>query len=121
MARSRHSEKSNSFMNDLTHQRCYHHRQREAVVRCPECGRYFCRECVTEHDQRMLCSQCLARLSQDRKRRSRRWVGALIMLFQGGLGFLILWYAFYLVGLFLLAIPDTFHEGTIWEAQWWGG
>jgi hypothetical protein len=26
-------------MHDLTHQRCHHHQFREAVARCPECGK----------------------------------------------------------------------------------
>ena len=106
-------------MIDLSHQRCYHHQRREAVVRCPDCQRYFCRECVTEHQDRMLCSQCLASMTQDREKRSQRWVRGLLMLVQGASGFLLLWYALYLVGLILLAIPDTFHEGTIWKEPWW--
>ena len=36
-------------MSNLIHQRCSNHPGREAAVRCPECGRFFCRECVTEH------------------------------------------------------------------------
>ncbi|MCI0613826.1 rhomboid family protein, partial [bacterium] len=40
----------------ISKQRCFFHSQREAVVRCPECGRYYCRECVTEHLDRLLCA-----------------------------------------------------------------
>jgi hypothetical protein len=32
---------------------------REAVSRCPVCTRFFCRECVTEFDGRVLCSSCI--------------------------------------------------------------
>ncbi|MGD9007637.1 MAG: hypothetical protein PVG41_06935 [Desulfobacteraceae bacterium] len=103
----------------LSRQRCYHHRNREAVVRCPECGRYFCRECVTEHDQRMLCSACLAKSKRRRPERERSWLNKMSLLLQGCLGFLLIWYAFYLIGLILLAIPDAFHEGTVWETGWW--
>jgi len=46
------------------HQRCWNHESREAACRCPECGRSFCRECVTEHQSRLLCAACLARLAQ---------------------------------------------------------
>ncbi|MEJ2154516.1 MAG: hypothetical protein P8X96_04220 [Desulfobacteraceae bacterium] len=106
-------------MKDFAHQRCYNHQRREAVVRCPDCQRFFCRECVTEHSDRMLCSQCLAHLSEKERERAGIWARGLLMLMQGGFGFLLLWYAFYLVGLMLLSIPDTFHEGTIWEAAWW--
>jgi hypothetical protein len=105
----------------LTQQRCYHHQRREAVVRCPDCQRFFCRECVTEHDDRMLCSHCLGRLLGEGQKPVRRWVRGLLLAGQGIFGFLLLWYAFYLVGLILLAIPSAFHEGTIWQAQWWSG
>ncbi len=40
-------------------QRCWNHEGREAVCRCPQCGRSFCRECVTEHESRLLCAACL--------------------------------------------------------------
>lgn len=107
-------------MTAITDQHCYNHHQREAVVRCPECRRYYCRECVTEHDDRMLCSNCLARLSGRRQKPDRSWVQGLMVAGQGMLGFLLLWYAFYLVGLMLLSIPHSFHEGTVWESGWWG-
>jgi hypothetical protein len=106
-------------MKDLSNQRCYHHQRREAVVRCPDCQRFFCRECVTEHSDRMLCAQCLARVTDKGQKRAAVWVRGLLMMVQGTFGFLLLWYAFYLVGLMLLSIPDSFHEGTIWGTQWW--
>ena len=39
---------------------CFTHPQREAVARCRGCGRAFCRECVTEHSGRLMCTRCLA-------------------------------------------------------------
>jgi hypothetical protein len=51
-------------MTAAIHQRCWNHESREAVCRCPECGRSFCRECVTEHQSRLLCAACLTRLAQ---------------------------------------------------------
>ena len=40
-------------------QRCWNHEAREAVCRCPRCKRGYCRECVAEHDGRLLCAACL--------------------------------------------------------------
>lgn len=88
-------------------------------MRCPACHRFFCRECVTEHDDRMLCSRCLAQLAATGPDRSSRWIAALMIPMQLISGFLIIWFIFYLTGLMLLAIPHTFHEGTIWQADWW--
>lgn len=45
----------------LVRQRCLHHPEREAASRCPQCQRFYCRECVTEHAGRLLCRDCLAR------------------------------------------------------------
>src|SRR5207248_2439455 len=45
-------------------QRCWNHEAREAVCLCPACGRSFCRECVTEHQSRLLCAACLQALAR---------------------------------------------------------
>ena len=42
-----------------THQSCWNHESREAVCKCLNCGRSYCRECVTEHQGRLLCASCL--------------------------------------------------------------
>jgi hypothetical protein len=107
-------------MEILRNQPCYNHSSREAVVRCPECGRYFCRECVTEHDDRMLCSQCLEQTTRPGREGSRKLIQAFLLIFQGLGGWLIVAYAFYLVGKALLAIPHDFHEGTFWKEGWLG-
>ena len=51
-------------MQNLAHQRCFNHAVREAVARCPECGQCFCRECITEHDDRVVCAACLKKLTR---------------------------------------------------------
>jgi hypothetical protein len=95
-------------------QRCHNHRSREAAARCPQCGRFFCRECVTEHEDRVLCSGCLTRAA-----RAGRGLGAPLMWLaaagQYALGTLILWAAFYQLGCWLLSLPSDFHEGSLWR------
>ena len=101
-------------MIPLVHQRCLHHADREAAARCPECKRYFCRECVSEHDGRILCASCLRKLLAPAKPRRRSFAGILRL----GLSLLavaLAWFFFFLIGQGLLAIPDSFHEGTIWK------
>jgi hypothetical protein len=44
-------------------QRCWNHEEREASCRCPACGRSYCRECVSEHEGRLLCAACLIRVT----------------------------------------------------------
>jgi hypothetical protein len=100
-------------------QTCFQHPDREAVVRCPSCRKYYCRECVTEHDDRMLCSNCLAALTAPHQTDAKVRFFHLKLLLQGGVGFLVLWYLFFLVGQMLLSIPHSFHEGTFWQSDWW--
>lgn len=102
-----------SMPNTLIQQRCFHHASREAVARCPECRRFFCRECVVEHDDRLLCSDCLSK--QVRPSFAKRYhLGGFVTALRLGLAFLALWWCFYLLGQMLLHIPGTFHEGGLW-------
>ena len=105
-------------MSDPTYQRCFNHAQREAVARCPACGRCFCRECITEHDERVICADCLRKLARLPLLRRRGFAGAL-RLSQGLLGLMLAWFFFYLVGEGLLSLPGSFHEGTLWQVDWW--
>jgi len=95
-------------------QRCVHHHEREAVARCPECARFFCRECISEHDDRVLCASCLARrgpgasLTRSRFRRIIPCLGAVVGISLG-------WWFFDLVGRGLMLLPPSVHEGTVWE------
>ncbi len=94
--------------------RCLNHSAREAVARCPECRRYFCRECVTEHDGRAICSACLARLSRVTERQPLL-LGWLTTPMAVALGLTVAWLFFYGVGRVLVKIPAEWHEGTVWE------
>jgi len=95
-------------------ERCFHHPGREAAARCPRCRRFYCRECVTEHEGQVLCAACLGVPGGAARGRP----GRLARLFAPApflLALLLLWLGFYAVGRSLLAIPSAFHEGTIWE------
>jgi hypothetical protein len=103
----------------IARQCCRNHASREAVARCPQCGHFYCRECVTEHENRMLCNACLAQATAKANALGRVWRNRLEVIVYGGMGFCLLWVAFYLIGLGLLAIPHAYHEGTIWQTPWW--
>lgn len=100
---------------DLTQQRCRNHAEREAVARCPGCGHYFCRECVTEHEDQVRCADCLRKIARVPLLQRKGFAGARYAL-QCLLGLLVAWFFFYLVGEALLALPSSFHEGTLWKA-----
>jgi len=104
-------------MQNLAHQRCFNHAGREAVARCPECGQYFCRECITEHDDRVVCAACLKNLTRQPLVRRTPLV-RLLRLAQCALGVLIAWFFFFLIGEGLLKLPASFHEGTLWQVPW---
>ena len=106
-----------STVRSLSQQRCFNHFQREAVARCLECHHFFCRECITEHDDRIVCAACLAKLVR-RPRAGRRRLAGILRLGQCAAGLMVLWFFFYLIGEGLLSIPTSFHEGTLWHTSW---
>ena len=95
-------------------ERCVYHATREAVARCPECARFFCRECISEHDDRVLCARCLSRgvrsgaTARSRVRQLLRVAAAVIGVCTG-------WWFFDLVGQGLTRLPASVHEGSIWR------
>jgi len=101
----------------LAHQHCSNHEFREAVARCPECRRFFCRECVTEHEKRVLCAHCLKQLARPAGDRRVRLAGVIIAG-ECLVGILTAWLYFYMAGRYLLQLPDSFHEGTVWKSNW---
>ncbi len=101
-------------MTTLASQRCLHHDTREAIARCPECGHFFCRECITEHDERVICASCLKKIAHAAEQPARR-LWSLWPVLQGGSGLMLAWLIFYVIGRILLALPDSFHDGTMWQ------
>jgi hypothetical protein len=100
----------------LHEQRCFHHAAREAVARCPLCRRFFCRECVVEHEDRIVCAACLDRVGRDAAAPVGRW-RVLGLAAQGVAAVLIAWLFFYGIGRGLLLLPDDFHRGTLWQTE----
>ena len=106
-------------MNPVSSERCFNHRNREAAARCPECRRFFCRECVTEHDDKVICATCLKGLTADGRSTQQR-LRAVSWFFQFLAGLALVWGLFYGAGQFLLLIPSSFHEGNVWKIGTWG-
>lgn len=100
----------------MIQQRCFHHESREAASRCPVCSRYFCRECVTEHEDRVLCTECLRKIVARGRERSSGFQRAL-RAFLPLAGLLMAWLFFYAVGRVLLSIPVAVHDGSVWSSQ----
>lgn len=100
-----------STVAKILRQACTHHPDRESVGRCPECTHTYCRECITEHEGRVICAACLE--AQQVKRTERaggmtkvlKGITGILMGFALAIGF------YYLLGWGLLQIPENFHEG----------
>jgi len=102
------------IMKNIQKQKCFNHSAREAAARCPACNRYYCRECVTEHEDRVLCALCLKKSSIDQDKQTKRgtWiVQPCIFCF----GVILIWLFFFYLGDLLLSLPADFHVGTIWK------
>jgi hypothetical protein len=98
---------------ELLRARCLHHARREAAARCPSCAQDFCRECVVEHQGRLLCTSCLEELlaagthaRRHLMRRLARAAGTLIGLF-------LAWVLFFLLGDLLTRLPSPTHPVAV--------
>jgi hypothetical protein len=94
----------------LERQKCRIHPGREAVSRCPECRRFYCRECVTEHEGRLLCVQCLAvRTAPKAAAGGTRWI---LWIAAAALGFAFCFLWFYTAGYILQQLPPAWSRGA---------
>ncbi len=100
--------------DNITHCKCYNHASREAVARCPQCSHYFCRECITEHDDVIMCAICLEKASNSTKQKGH-FLSHLIVVMLCSFSFFVLWLIFYYFGQQINAIPDGFHKETLWN------
>ncbi|HYG77780.1 MAG TPA: rhomboid family protein [Planctomycetota bacterium] len=89
------------------------------MARCPECTKFFCRECVTEHKERIICAMCLKALTVKSAPEKQRSYNAVIRAGQYLAGVILLWLSFYCIGSMLLSLPESFHDGTLWRSKWW--
>jgi hypothetical protein len=102
-------------MSSLVQHRCSVHPAREASARCPSCRQFFCRECVTEHDGRILCATCL-RKSATPATKPQRDLTRFLRPIPVIAGLALAWLVFYAVGSILLRTPSEWHEGKAAEA-----
>ena len=96
----------------LRERRCRNHLSREAAARCPECGFFFCRECVTEHEDRILCSDCLRQKSVASGNRVRGGLRRMAAVLSAAAGLAIAWLFFFLLGRGLLLVPTALPESA---------
>ena len=103
-------------MSTLLAHRCLNHSLREAVARCPECAHFFCRECIAEHDDRVICAACLKKLVGAPGKHTRRRINLwpLVQLASGLVG---AWLCFYFIGRLLLSMPDDSHGESLWQTR----
>ena len=96
-------------------QRCWNHEGREAVCLCPECGRSFCRECVSEHELRLLCAACLVAVSRKAEPRSRG-TPPLALAVLALAGILAGWFVFFSLGEALMTL-SSHPEPRSWQQR----
>src|SRR5687767_15848958 len=98
----------------VARQRCLNHPAREAVARCMVCTRYYCRECVVESDDRLVCATCLAASRKTKSQTGQRSVTFQLPIVAAA-GFILVWAVFYVIGLALLMIPSG-SGAAVWGA-----
>ena len=105
-------------MEGLSQQHCLNHALREAVARCPECKQFYCRECITEHEDRVVCASCLKKVAQTATGKKYSLAG-LARVSLCAVGFLTAWLFYYWIGDALLSASADFHDGTVWKTGFW--
>jgi len=101
-------------MPGVARERCRNHPDREAAARCLGCGMFYCRECVTDHEGRMLCVSCLRKRPSVITGKARLLTGlAEKAAAVGAAGAAMLF--FYVLGRLLIVIPAVVHEGRLTE------
>jgi hypothetical protein len=103
-------------VENIQTRRCARHVDREAAARCPSCGGFFCRECIVEHEGRLLCTACLARQAAAPQASRGDWARVRRQLSLAAAA-LVAVLVFYAVGSILINVPPEFHEGTIWSPK----
>ena len=88
----------------LMSKKCFNHADRVAGAKCLECGNFFCAECITAHEGRRTCSNCLKQLHDHEKvRRSGKSHLTIIMAIMGAAIVILLFYA---IGTKLIELGD---------------
>jgi hypothetical protein len=98
----------------LPSQSCLRHVTRPAVARCPSCHQSYCRECIVEHDYKLICADCLRALIESQSPARARFRLPLAAVVQVVVGLALIWLGLYCAGLLLQRIPADVHDGLIW-------
>lgn len=82
------------------------------MARCPECRRFFCRECVTEHDDQLLCASCLRKAAEKEDHKAGISAAAAALSFARaavsvGMGFALAWAFFAMLLILVTLLPTT--------------
>lgn len=100
---------------DLPALQCTRHAGREAAARCPQCRRFFCRECIAEYRGRLLCSHCLhlttGATSPAHRGRAHAWVRGLTLI----LALSLVWMFWSWAGWQLARWQHATHEEVLWQ------
>jgi len=99
---------------NVVQQHCWNHAQRGAVCHCPACHRPFCRECVSEHDSKLLCAICIkASVSAADGARARR-MAPLWMATMAVASTLLAWAIFFSLGQIIME-SVTLADRSAWR------
>lgn len=96
-------------MTQFGQQRCFVHPSREAVSLCLDCHHAYCRECVVDHDGRLICAACLARLRAPLAR-GNRTLRKIVSAMSTALAILLCWILFYMFGRLLMMAEPARHS-----------
>jgi hypothetical protein len=100
---------------DLPDLQCTRHAGRPAAARCPQCRRFFCRECVAEHRGRLLCAECLDDATRSIAPSQPGWGQALGKGLALIFALTLVWMFWSWAGWQLARWQHATHEGALWQ------
>jgi hypothetical protein len=88
--------------------------QREAVASCPSCQHHYCRECITEHEDIIVCRHCLASQIDLQPKEPSPFISYSLGFVEMSVGLVILLSSIYFYCFLFSQAPKDFHDGEIW-------
>jgi hypothetical protein len=96
--------------------KCEVHAMREAAARCTVCSHHYCRECIQEHEGRMVCGNCLSLKSSLEPKHFAGFKEMLVRLVMALASAALLWGAFWCIFTIGSLLPAEVYKSPVERA-----
>ena len=104
------------MIEKLSKKKCFNHSKRQASAKCLNCSHFFCPECITEHNGRLSCSNCLQKESEEKEKSGSKLLGTVLLTMSSFAAFIFICLFFYIFARLLYSSPEDFHQYSMDDA-----